>query len=404
MPELASAHSLPGDDVTREELLDETERWFERRGLPGAQTDDGTLLELVNRIIPALVVVLIAESISLALSDRFRGPALVGVFALAGAGIVLLAVVLRQRRPRRRWRVPRPVTALMIMAFVVGPPAVASTFDDSTKMVGWLVGINVIVLVVATLVEYYNVMPVIRHELGEIRAGQRKMLAPLRQVLPILVLVVLFLFMTAEVWQVAHDATPLGFFVVVAALIGFSAAFVAARADNALDGVSQFATWQEIHDVARSTSAPDLPLTDPAPEPPDLRDDTIGRGEVSLLLWVTMTVQLVVVTVIVSIALTLLGALVVRRQTIVQWTELDDLDWDPLVALSLAGNEYPIATETILMATLLGVFSALQFAVSIMTDTEMQAAYFTGIREDAREVLAVRARYRRFIDEDAVEE
>ena len=34
-----------------------------------------------------------------------------------------------------------------------------------------------------------------------------------------------------------------------------------------------------------------------------------------------------------------------------------------------------------------------------MTDSEMQATYFKSIREDAREVLAVRARYRRFLDE-----
>lgn len=390
------------DRPTRERLIDETERWFQRRGLPGAQVDDVTVFDLFNRIIPVLVLVLVAEAISLALRDRYRGPALVGVFALAVAGLVLLLVMVRRRRPRRRWRLPRPLTALVAVAFVVGPPVVAATFDDSTRMVGWLLGINVIVLVVATLMEYYNVPPVIRHELKEIRTGQRKMLAPLRQVLPILLLVVLFLFMTAEVWQVAHDATPLGFVVVVAALIGFAAAFVAARAEDALDGVSQFATWEEVHDVARSTSAPDLPLTGPLPEPPDLRDDAIGRGEVSLLLWVTMTVQLLVVTVVVSVALTVIGALVVRRQTIVQWTELEDVDWDPLVAVSLAGNEYPVAVETVLMATLLGVFSALQFAVSIMTDTAMQAAYFTGIRRDAREVLAVRARYHRFLDEDVV--
>ena len=368
------------DDATRDELIDETERWFQRRGLPGAQTDDVTVFDLVNRIIPVLVVVLLAESIALALSDRVRGPALVGIFALAAAGMVVLAVLLRRRRPRRRWRLPPLLTALVAVAFVVGPPAVAATYDDSTRMVGWLVGINVIVLAVAVLIEYYNVAPVVRHEFKEIRRGQRKMLAPLRQILPILVLVVLFLFMTAEVWQVAHDATPMGFVIVVAALIGFSAAFVAARAETALDGVARFTTWEEVHAVSRSTSAPDLPLTGQLPEPPDLSDDTIGRGEVSLLLWVTMTVQLLVVTVVVSVALTVLGALVVRRQTIVQWTELEDVDWDPLVALSLAGNEYPVAAETLLMAILLGVFSALQFAVSIMTDTEMQAAYFTGIR------------------------
>ena len=383
-------------DATREGLIDETERWFQRRGLPGAQTDDVTLFDLLNRIIPVFVLVLAAESITLALGDRYRGPALLVVFGLASAGMLLLLVLVR----RRRWRLPRPVTALVVLAFVVVPPAVASTFDDSTRMVGWLLGINMLVLIVASLLEYHNVLPVVRHEIREIRTGQRKMLAPLRQVLPILLLVVLFLFMTAEVWQVSHDATPLGFFVVVAALIGLSAAFVAARASDALDGVSEFSSWDQIHDLARSTFAPDLPLTEPPPEPPDLRDDTIGRGEVSLLLWVTMTVQLLVVTTVVSLGFTVFGALMVRRQTMVQWTELEDVDWDPLVAVTLAGNEYPIATETILMATLLGVFSALQFAVSIMTDTDMQAAYFKGVREDAREVLAVRARYRRFLDED----
>ena len=246
------------DKATRDELIDETERWFQRRGLPGAHTDDVTVFDLVNRIIPVLVVVLLAESIALALSDRFRGPALVGIFALAAAGMVVLAVLLRRRRPRRRWRLPPLLTALVAVAFVVGPPAVAATYDDSTRMVGWLVGINVIVLAVAVLIEYYNVAPVVRHEFKEIRRGQRKMLAPLRQILPILVLVVLFLFMTAEVWQVAHDATPMGFVIVVAALIGFSAAFVAARAETALDGVARFTTWEEVHAVSRSTSAPDL--------------------------------------------------------------------------------------------------------------------------------------------------
>ena len=390
------------DGVAREGLIDETERWFQRRGIPGAQPDDVTLFDLLNRIIPALVVVLIAESISLALGDRYRGPALLGIFGLAIGGIVLVQVLLRQRRPRRRWRLPRPVTVMVVIAFVVGPPAVASTFENSIRLVGWLVGINVVVLVVATLVEYYNALPVVRHELQEIRTGQRNMLAPLRQVLPILLLVVLFLFMTAEVWQVSHDATPLGFFVVITSLIGLSAAFVAARAGDAFDGVAQFASWDKIHEVARSTSAPDLPLTEPAPEPPDLHDDTIGRGEVSLLLWVTMTVQLLVVTIVVTLGFTAFGALMVRRQTIVQWTELEDVDWDPLVAITLVGNEYPIAAETILMASLLGVFSALQFAVSIMTDPEMQATYFAGVRQDARQVLAVRARYRRFLEDEGI--
>ena len=56
----------------------------------------------------------------------------------------------------------------------------------------------------------------------------------------------------------------------------------------------------------------------------------------------------------------------------------------------------------VLPILLLGVFSALQFAVSVMTDTEIQATYFAGVRQDARQVLAVRARYRSFLDQQDV--
>lgn len=97
--------------------------------------------------------------------------------------------------------------------------------------------------------------------------------------------------MTAEVSQVAHDASPLGFTVVVIALIMFS------------------------------TTAPDLPLPDELPQPPDLTTDTIGQSEIKLLLSVTMAAQLVVVTIVVAFSLVAVGALIVRRETIVQYTQ-----------------------------------------------------------------------------------
>ncbi len=110
-----------------------------------------------------------------------------------------------------------------------------------------------------------------------------------------------------------------------------------------------------------------------------------------------MAVQLVLVAIVVTLALAAVGALVVRRETILQWTQLEDADWNPIVAITLAGNEYAITEETLLTATLLGVFSAMQFAVSIFTDANLQKTYFAGVRDDAREVLAVRARYTQFL-------
>ncbi len=68
-------------------------------------------------------------------------------------------------------------------------------------------------------------------------------------------------------------------------------------------------------------------------------------------------------------------------------------DWNPLVAATVAGHEYPLTSETIL----LGVFASMQFAASIMTDAALQKVYFKGVNDDAREVLAVRARYREYL-------
>jgi hypothetical protein len=380
----------------RRQLIDDTERWFERRGLPYASQHDGRPLVLFNRAIPLLVLVLVAEAIALLFSDDYEGSMLYGVFLLTAAGLLLLVILVMGGRPRRTWRLPAWLAWIAGAAFGLGPAAIALVFEGGDGLVVGLLATNVVVFVLVMLGEYYNIIPIIRREVHEIRTGQRQMLAPMRQVMPIMLLLVFFLFMTAEVWQIAHDATPLGFTVVVVALIAFSAAFVASRAQDALAGVSTFTSWNQIDEVAEATTAPDLPLPDDLPEPPDLTD-TIGQGEVKLLLSVTMAVQLVLVAIVVTLALTAVGALVVRRETILQWTRLEDADWNPIVALTIAGNEYAITAETLLMATLLGVFSAMQFAVSIFTDAELQKTYFAGVRDDAREVLAVRARYTQFL-------
>ncbi len=388
--------SPSSDQNNDRQMVDDTERWLQRRGVPVAERHITSPLALFGRVIPLLVIVLFAESITLLARGVYRGWTLYGVFVLSLVGLVWLVVLAWNRRPRRTWHVPAWLAGLAILGFVFGPAALGLTFEDSDALVVNLLAINVAVLVAAVLSEYFNITPVVRHEINEIRTGHRQMLAPMRQVLPIMLLSVLFLFTTAEIWQVSHDATSLGFGIVVVALIGLSAALVASRARDALEGVWNFTSWQEIDHIAESTTAPDLPLPDDLPEPPDLEGDGIGRRQVRILLFVTMTVQLLVVASVVTVVLAIVGMLLVRRETIEQWTELQDADWDPQVAVTILGHEYPLTSETILMSILLGVFAAMQFAASIMTNAELQKSYFAGIYDDAREVIAVRARFRRY--------
>jgi hypothetical protein len=215
-------------------LIDDTERWFERRGLPYASLHDGRPLVLFKRAIPLLV--LVAEAITLLFRGDYEGLMLYGMFVFTATGLLLLLILVMGGRPRRTWRLPAWLGWIAAAAFVLGPAAIALVFHGGDGVVVGLLATNVVVFVLVMLGEYYNIIPIIRHEVHEIRTGQRQMLAPMRQVMPIMLLLVFFLFMTAEVWQIAHDATPLGFTVVLVAPIAFSAAFVASRAQDALAG------------------------------------------------------------------------------------------------------------------------------------------------------------------------
>jgi len=189
--------------------------------------------------------------------------------------------------------------------------------------------------------------------------------------------------MTAEIWQVSHDMTAFAYAVVITALIGFSAGFVVAQIGDRLDGVSHFDSWSVVDEVARSTNAPYLPLTDDPTEPPDIDADTVGRNEIGLFVFVVVTVQLVVVATVVATALALFGVLVVRRETILQWTELEATDWAPIASFSLFANEYALTKETVLMSELLGVAAAMQFAISIAGDSDFSTEHINGLKDDS---------------------
>jgi len=387
-------------ELTRGQFVDETERWFQRRGLPYTGTNDVSPFQLVNRVLPLLVLTLIAEVITMSLGGQYRGWTLLGVFLLAVTGMVLIGLLVSARRPRRTWNLPRWATVVVAALFVAGPAFMVLGVEHETRVVIALLLINIGVLVGASLAEYYNVLPIVRHEFAEIRSGQRKFFPPMRQVLPVLLIALLFLFMTAEIWQVSHDMTAFAYAIVIVALIGFSAGFVVAQIQDRLDRVAHFDSWDEVDEVARATTAPFLPLPDDRSDAPDLEADEVGEHEVSMFVFIVLTVQLVVVATVVAAALAVFGALVVRKETILQWTELEAADWDPIISIVVFSHEYALTKETVLMSGLLGVVAAMQFAISIMTDNDFADEHINGVKDDARELFAVRARYGRYLAGD----
>ena len=138
--------------VDRRRLIDDTERWFQRRGLPYASQHDARPLVLFNRAIPLLVLVLLAEAVTLLFRNDYGGSMLYGVFLLTAAGLLLLLILVMGGRPRRTWRLPAWLSSIAAAAFALGPAAIALVFEGRDNLVVGLLATNVVVFVLAHLV------------------------------------------------------------------------------------------------------------------------------------------------------------------------------------------------------------------------------------------------------------
>lgn len=81
------------------------------------------------------------------------------------------------------------------------------------------------------------------------------------RVLPLLLLFVTFVFLNAEMWQVANDFSPAAYAVVTVSIAAIAFAFVAVRLPIELDHLARFESWDEVCRIASGTDerTPDRP-------------------------------------------------------------------------------------------------------------------------------------------------
>jgi hypothetical protein len=87
------------------------------------------------------------------------------------------------------------------------------------------------------------------------------------------------------------------------------------------------------------------------------------------------------------------GLFTVREETLLQWTEISAVDFDPLARFSVFGAEVVVTWELFAVSGFIAAISALQFAVSLNSDEMYRKQFFASLDREIREVLAVRARY-----------
>ena len=315
------------------------ERWFIRRGVPHVIHDYRATTDVFTRAVPFLALVFLIE-IFASFGDRFDGWAQFGVF-WAGAAIALGAVAaVNALRGRRLFQLPDRVGAIELAVFVLIPPVLPALFsDDRLSDTAGLAVINIALLVGAYVVVSFGLLPMLVWA-GGYSLNQIALIGRLvGRILPLLLVFSAFLFLNAEVWQVAHDFTwP--FYAIVLGVVGLVAlGSVAVRVPSEVVGLARFESWEEacaLIDGCDSPLAPAEPPTGFAASdvPPLNRMDRVNLG---LLMFVAQAVRVVLVGVVIGAFYVAFGLLAVREATIVSWVASDALD--PLARFGLFGNE-----------------------------------------------------------------
>lgn len=372
------------------EPIDATEWWFVRRGMPYAIPDYSAREDVWTRAWPFLVFVLFVELFT-TFGERFGGWAQALAF-LAGVGVLVAVFVLVNVLRGRRWsRLPDDIGELELLGFLVVGPILTLAFTDR----GWagalvVLVVNGVVLGLAYLVTAYGLVPALRVGFLQAVRQVRTVTQLVARGLPLLLLITAFVFLNAEMWQVAQDFPPAYFAICVGLLVALALAFLGLRVPQEVRELARFATWEEAVALVRETDAPiaaDLPeLHGTPPEPHIERVEAVNIG---LLLTISQAVQTMLVGLTAGSFYVLFGMLAVRRETILQWTTVDELD--PILTFQLLGDEIVLTWEHLAVAGFVAAFSVLQFAVASVTDAAYRDEFYDDVVDDVRHVLAVRA-------------
>jgi len=366
------------------------ERWFVRRGLPHFIHSYNAAEDVFTRALPVLSLVFVLELVVAADTDWSTGQNVAAL--IAGVGVMVGGFALVNRlRGRRAFQRPQDVGVVELSTFVLLPALLPLVIGGRMRGALLTIGFNIVVLIVVAVVLSFGLIPMLRwaatHTMGELGG----LLWLMARSLPLVLVFSMFIFLNAELWQVADDFTAAYFWSAIGVLSGVGSLFVLLRLPKEVDALRRFSSWSEVGSALSDSplEPEDAQHLDDQPDPPKLsKPDWFNVG----LVWVfSQGVQIVLVGLLVGLFYLIFGVFTVRFETIDQWTQTDpDVLWR-------INDQLILTSELIRVSGFIAAFSSLQFAVSAVTDDTYREEFLGDLVHDVREAFAVRALYLRLL-------
>jgi hypothetical protein len=369
----------------------EIEHWFIRRGLPHFIDGYSAGTDIWTRSLPVLGIAYVAGGLNaLDLYDwsvaRNLAAAALVLFVLV-AGLVMTNVL----RGQPAFSVPRKIGPAELSLFLIGPTLPALLLGQpGDALQSILTGLGV--LLVIYIFTSYGLVPMTTWSLSQLWEQLADLGHLVVKALPLLLLFVTFLFVNAEVWQVAGNLDGLVYWLVLALFFVIGASFVLSRVPAEVAQINRFDDWDDAADLARDVGAPVMTSArGRAPEggvaPPLTRR---AWANIVLVMLVTQGIQIMLVAVAMGGFLVTFGFLAIDRSIVESWTGAPaDVLWEP----TLGGRAVLLSEQLLRVSGFLAAFTALYFTVYLVTDPTYREQFRDEVVTDVRGALAARACY-----------
>lgn len=368
----------------------EIERWFIRRGVPHFIDDYAPTTDIWNRSLPMLLIAYVAGGLhALDLADWTWQRNLLTAFVVL---LVLVAggVITNLARRRRPLAIPDVVGTPELALFLIGPTIPSLVFGQFGDALQTLIE-GAVVLGVIYLVTSYAVLALLGWAVRRSAAQLPALASLVVRALPLLLLFTTFLFINAEVWEVAGTLTGIPYVATLGIFFLLGAVFVLSRVPGIMRGLATFGSWDDVRAATEGTPAGHVVLP-PAGAPPSYELSTRQKVNAALVTVFSQALQVTFVALLLTSFFTLFGFLAIQQATAGGWTGQDDAI-NVLASLEISGRSLVITEPLLRVAGFLGAFTGMYFTVVLTTDATYRDEFAEDVGPQIRQALAVRVAY-----------
>lgn len=369
------------------DTLAATEKWFRRRGIPHFIEDYSARRDVLTKALPFLILWAVFE---VTLVFHLDWAWWINVPFVAGACGALAAtwagINLLRGRPLRA--LPERVGAVELLVFLLAPSIVAAVFAGDWEVAPWFVAINALILGIVYVTVSFALLPILRWAGWLVIRNAPSVVGLFARALPLLLLIVTFLFINAELWSMAGSLEGARFWLVMWLFAVVTVVFVIFRLPAEIGEIERFANARRVAELVRGTPVEGLALREDALD----LDAPLRRGQrmnASIVVLFNLSLQVLSASMIVGVFFLVFGVLAMDEGVIASW-----IGGEPRILAELGWPRGAVVTEELLLVALfLAAFSGFYFTISVLTNREFRDEFFEDIVGEVRQACAVRVVY-----------